>query len=163
MLKLPGQHCSVRTPSASDAVHLSALIRLDEKLRQATKMDANPTPEEYLQVIQDWRDNRQTLILAIVINGDTAVGQIALSHIDFKRKQCRIGYWMGSAYWNQGIMTEAVDLVLSLSRELGILEITATVDKTNVASLNILRRYHPEIESISVNKYRCEILQYLTR
>lgn len=158
-----GQLCTIRTPTPADAVQLSALISSDEKLRQTTQMNAHPAPGEYLAVIQDWRDNRQTLVLAIVITGDNAVGQIALSHIDFVQRQCQIGYWLGSEYWNQGIMTEAVDLALSLARELGLLEITATVDKTNIASLRILRKYYPKFESISENKYRCEILQHLTR
>lgn len=157
LINLPGQHCTVRTPTTSDADQLSALIRSDEKLRQATQMNSKPTPEEYLQVIQDWRENRQSLILAIVINGNIAIGQIALSHIDPIQRQCQIGYWLGSEYWNRGIMTEAVDLVLSLARESGILEITTIVDKTNAASLRILQKYEASIVESGTEKYRCRI------
>lgn len=152
-----GQLCTIRTPTTSDAVQLSVLISSDEKLRQTTKMNAHPAPGEYLAVIQDWRDNRQTLILAIVITGDNAVGQIALSHIDFVQRQCQIGYWLGSEYWNQGIMTEAVDLALSLARELGLLEITATVAKTNLASLRILGKQAVSKEELGTDKYRYRV------
>jgi len=158
LINLPGQRCTVRTPAISDAHQLSALIRSDEKLRRAIGMNSKPTPEEYLQVIQDWRENKQSLILAIVLNGGTAIGQIALSHIELAGRGCQLGYWLGSEYWNQGIMTAAVELTLSLANDMGLALVTATIAKTNIASVKILQKFHPKLESLSENKYRCEIL-----
>ena len=158
LINLPGQRCTVRTPAISDAHQLSALIRSDEKLRRAIGMNSKPTPEEYLQVIQDWRENKQSLILAIVLNGGTAIGQIALSHIELAGRGCQLGYWLGSEYWNQGIMTEAVDVTLKYARKLRMEKVISTFLKTNVASLKILQKYSPQIEAFSEEKYRCHVL-----
>ena len=48
---------------------------------------------------------------AIVVDGE-AVGGIGFTlHSDVERVSAEIGYWLGTAFWGRGIMTEAVGAV----------------------------------------------------
>ena len=49
---------------------------------------------------------------AIVVN-DKAVGSIGIyPQNDIRRKNAEIGYWLGEAYWNKGIMTNTVQAMV---------------------------------------------------
>ena len=36
----------------------------------------------------------------------------ATSNIPIDKQDCEVGYWVGKPYWNQGICTEALQLIL---------------------------------------------------
>ena len=152
-----GSNIQLRTPTRQDAKHLSNLICTDHILRSAAGMQRKPTASAYLTEINLCKTEKQTLVFAIVDVNDLAIGQISLSQIDVDLLQCRMGYWLGSAHWNQGKTTAAVGLNLALAQHLGIQKTHSTVVKSNVPSWRILQRYDAIRTDKDNEKYLCTI------
>ena len=78
---------------------------------------------------------------AIVIDGK-AVGGIGIVPMgDVERVSAEIGYWLGEAYWNRGIMGEVIRLVVNYTfRETKILRLFACVYEYNIASMKVLEK-----------------------
>lgn len=80
------------------------------------------------------------LHFSVCLNGDgRAIGMCAL--YDFKEDQsARIGYWVGREYRRRGYGKEAVGLLAEIAfSELGLKKIVAVSERSNSASLNLLR------------------------
>jgi len=43
------------------------------------------------------------------------IGCICLDHVNFEHQNAEIGYWLGSEYWGQGMITEACKLILDFA------------------------------------------------
>ena len=80
-------------------------------------------------------------IFAIEINGK-AVGAIGLHpQTDIMKKNAELGYWLGEAYWGNGIITEAVKQVVKFGFETyEIVRIYARPYGTNTASQKVLEK-----------------------
>jgi ribosomal-protein-alanine N-acetyltransferase len=82
---------------------------------------------------------------AIDVNGE-AVGYVAIfpkGHI------AGIGYWLGRAYWNKGIMTEVVREITKYGfDELGLRRIHASTFPQSKASQRVLQKNGFELEGI---------------
>lgn len=79
--------------------------------------------------------------LAIVVDGRAVggVGVVPLS--DVERCSAEVGYWLGETYWNRGIMTEAVRLLVDYVFEnTAILRLFASVYEYNVGSMRVLEK-----------------------
>ena len=62
---------------------------------------------------------------------------------DVHRKSVEIGYWIGQAYWNKGIATQAVKLMTQwVFEHLNVNRIFARVFAFNVASQKVLLKNH---------------------
>ena len=69
------------------------------------------------------------------------IGCIILYDVDFKNKNTEISYWLGPKYWNQGIVTEGVKLVLNFAfRKLKLHRIWANVFSDNPDSQKVLKK-----------------------
>jgi [ribosomal protein S5]-alanine N-acetyltransferase len=70
------------------------------------------------------------------------VGSIGLKNIDLVNKKANLGYWIGEQYWNRGIATECVRLMIdyALSSQLALNEISAYVFPENKASIQVLEK-----------------------
>jgi ribosomal-protein-alanine N-acetyltransferase len=69
------------------------------------------------------------------------VGVISLKGIDIVNKKASLGYWIGEEYWDKGIATVAVQLIISYTfSELGLKEIYAFVFPENKASIRVLEK-----------------------
>jgi len=70
------------------------------------------------------------------------VGSIGLKNIDLVNKKANLGYWIGEQYWNRGIATECVRLMIdyALSYQLALNEISAYVFPENEASIRVLEK-----------------------
>jgi [ribosomal protein S5]-alanine N-acetyltransferase len=69
------------------------------------------------------------------------VGVISLKGIDIVSKKASLGYWIGEEYWDKGIATVAVQLIISYTfSELGLKEIYAYVFPENKASIRVLEK-----------------------
>ncbi|MBU2702947.1 RimJ/RimL family protein N-acetyltransferase [Sporomusaceae bacterium BoRhaA] len=55
-------------------------------------------------------------MFAIVL-GEKAIGTISLSHQNTINHTARIGYWLGSAYWNKGYASKAFQLILDQAKK----------------------------------------------
>ncbi len=80
---------------------------------------------------------------------DSLIGVISLSKIDRKNKNCELGYWLTDKYWNRGIMTRAVQMVLEYAFEkLKLHRISAKSLADNAGSLRVLEKNHFRLEGV---------------
>ncbi len=69
------------------------------------------------------------------------IGIVSLMNPDWKNKNAECGYWLGKNYWNRGLATEAVGLVLGFAfEELGLHRVYAKLFEKNTASLRVLKK-----------------------
>lgn len=60
---------------------------------------------------------------------------------DVERLSAEVGYWLGEDYWNRGIMSEAVILLVDyVFRETEIIRLFASVYDYNHASMKVLEK-----------------------
>lgn len=74
-------------------------------------------------------------------NSGTAIGSISMEMSNDEAGSCEVGYCIGKAYWNRGIMSEALHAILHyLFFEIGYQEIKAKHDVLNVASGRVMQK-----------------------
>ncbi|WP_196426685.1 GNAT family N-acetyltransferase [Lysinibacillus cavernae] len=84
---------------------------------------------------------------------DEVIGTIFLS--EFVGKRAEIGYELSETYWHRGIMSEAVNEVLSIGfNQLGLVRIQATVAEENIASRRLLTKINFNEEG-KLKQYEC--------
>ena len=81
-------------------------------------------------------------IFAIDLVGDgSLVGVISLQKIDRNNKNAQISYWIGKNYWNLGIATESINLLIRHAFcVLRLHKVYANVLATNRASIRVLEK-----------------------
>lgn len=84
---------------------------------------------------------QRALRWAVTFQGDdTVLGTCGYHEITATHHRAEIGYELHSAYWRQGIMSEAVRAAVRFGlAEMGFHRIEANVDPENLASANLLR------------------------
>ena len=82
-----------------------------------------------------------TIAFAVEIDGEAAGGiGLRLGAGSF-RHSGELGYWLGRAYWGQGIMTQAVGAICDYAwRELGLARVASGVFDFNGASMRVLEK-----------------------
>jgi RimJ/RimL family protein N-acetyltransferase len=81
------------------------------------------------------------------------IGVISLSNLDKKNQKCELGYWLGKKYWNQGVMTKAVKMILEIAfNQLKMHRVYASTFADNNGSVRVLEN----------NKFFLEGIQYET-
>lgn len=69
------------------------------------------------------------------------IGVVGLMNVDWAEKNAEIGYWLGKRYWNKGLMTEGVELILTYGfKELRLHRIYATLFDKNIGSKKTLEK-----------------------
>jgi RimJ/RimL family protein N-acetyltransferase len=72
---------------------------------------------------------------------DRVIGVISLFNMDYKNRKAEIGYWLGKRYWNQGVMREAVKLILHFGfKVIKLHRIYAGLFERNTASKKVLEK-----------------------
>ncbi len=72
---------------------------------------------------------------------DCIIGTCTLYHIDTNNRRGEIGYALGSEYWGNGYMQEALKLLLNFCfGHLNLHRLEADVDPENTSSIKILER-----------------------
>jgi [ribosomal protein S5]-alanine N-acetyltransferase len=72
---------------------------------------------------------------------DRVIGTCTLSHLDARNLRAELGYALGRAHWGQGLMGEALPLVLQYAfGTLGLRRLEADVDPRNENSIRSLAR-----------------------
>lgn len=109
------------------------------------------------EIIQRWNkgfENGWIIRFAIADKKtDKIIGTIFLNN--FEEKRSEIGYELSEEYWNKGIMSEAMGLVLNLGfHKLGFVRIQAFVSPQNVASKQLLIKFG-FIEEGYLRQYEC--------
>jgi [ribosomal protein S5]-alanine N-acetyltransferase len=69
------------------------------------------------------------------------IGIISLKNIDLINKKANLGYWIGEEFWDKGIATECVKLVIGYGlTELKLDKVSACVYPENKASIRVLEK-----------------------
>ncbi|MBN1927805.1 MAG: GNAT family N-acetyltransferase, partial [Prolixibacteraceae bacterium] len=141
-MQLKKENVSIRPFRKSDAPRLAELAnnkKIFDNLR-----DGFPHPytladaEKFIEIFQD---QKPVQVFAIEYEGEYA-GNIGL-HVgeDVYRKSAEIGYFLGEPYWNKGIMTKAVKLIVEYGfKHLDIVRIYTGVFDYNHASQKVLEK-----------------------
>lgn len=116
---------------------------------------AKISEQEFSETNQKWIAKNHADMFAIVL-GEKAIGTISLSHQNTINHTARIGYWLGSAYWNKGYASKAFQLILDQAKKREIKYVSSTIRKKNIASIKIWNKYGAQIE-YEDDKYLCTI------
>ena len=154
-VRIDGSTVYVRPPQKRDRaewVHLRQLSR--EFLvpwEPAWPPDAATSAafnRRYRRFCLDWQSRSGFAFFIFEQSSDALTGGITLSNVRRGVAQCgNIGYWMGEPFAGQGIMSEAVALVLSFSFDtLGLHRVEAACLPHNDASRHLLLKtgFHEE-------------------
>jgi RimJ/RimL family protein N-acetyltransferase len=69
------------------------------------------------------------------------VGIISIENIDKINRNAEVGYWIGKEYWNRGIATESLTLVIDYAfNKLDLHKLYASVFVQNAASIHVLEK-----------------------
>ncbi len=130
----------LRAPGQNDTDRIMALIRDEAVVQWLARV---PWPyrrsdaETWVAGAVDGAAKGDEYAFAIDKGG--LIGIVGLRDV---RTAPELGYWLGRAWWGQGIMTEAVGAVLAFAFDaLGLSRISSGVFKGNDASLAIQRKF----------------------
>lgn len=122
--------------------------------------DVFPFPyskNDAITFIQSCLDQNPTTNFAIEYNGELAgcIGLMVLS--DIYRFGAELGYWIGEPFWNKGIASEAVRIMVDFGfKQLKLIRIFAGIFDYNIASQRVLEKNDFQLECIaekSIMKY----------
>lgn len=99
--------------------------------------------QTFVETTKEWIEEKSSDTYAIVID-KKAIGTISLSHQDTVKLTARIGYWLGSQYWNKGYARQAFRGILCSAKQKGIEYVSTQIEKDNVASLRLWEKYHAQ-------------------
>jgi len=87
-------------------------------------------------------ENPKHMHWAIVLNDiDEVIGSISVSDINAYKRTCNIGYTVGKEFWNKGIATETLKMVLHyLTNYIGFKIIYGFYDVRNTASGRVMEK-----------------------
>ncbi|MGN0237706.1 MAG: GNAT family N-acetyltransferase [Lepagella sp.] len=93
----------------------------DPEVGPSAGWPAHQTVEESLEVIERIFSNNRTWAIVLRSIGEP-IGCIGYythktSNIHIGERDCEVGYWIGREYWNRGLCTEALRLLLGYCRE----------------------------------------------
>jgi len=111
--------------------------------------------QEFSETNKEWIAEKHADMFAIVLR-KKAIGLISLSHQDTINHTARIGYWIGSTYWNKGYTSKAFQLVLDQAKIREIKYVFSTIRRDNIASRKIWDKYGAQTEYKN-DKYLCTI------
>jgi [ribosomal protein S5]-alanine N-acetyltransferase len=105
------------------------------------------------QVISDWindydKDNTYNWCIVLRDSGKV-IGLISVVQLSNMHEMCEIGYCLGRAFWNNGIITEALQTVIKfLFQEVGINRIQAKHDLDNPSSGKVMEKVGMKYEGL---------------
>jgi ribosomal-protein-alanine N-acetyltransferase len=153
----------VLEPVNQYATQLIYFLNNDNRLTEylGSKQSATVSEQEFVDKNKKWADDKNADIYAIVL-GIKAIGMISLSHQDSLQHTARIGYWLGSAYWNKGYTSKAFQLILKKAKEREIESVFSVIKKESTASKKIWDKYGAQMID-NDDKYLCTITLNISR
>lgn len=98
----------------------------EEWIKKNIKAYKEKSPEEYN--------------LAITLDGNY-IGSIGIHHVNYKKKNTQIGYWIGKDYWGKGITSQVIKkFVNHITMRFGFKEVIATPFSNNEPSQKVLEK-----------------------
>ncbi|MBX3063122.1 MAG: GNAT family N-acetyltransferase [Anaerolineae bacterium] len=155
---LYGERVNLRAFRTADADRIVELLQNPEIADNTLNI---PYPYERWMAL-DWLDthalnfeNGISVNYAITLRGSGELcGSIGLV-INEYHQHAEMGYWLGKAYWNSGLMTEAARLVIDYGfRDLGLHRIHANHFPRNPASGRVMQKAGMQYEGLRREYYR---------
>jgi len=139
----------------------------DKDILNKITLDYPYTDSDYQMLVEKFEKeeseiNCGTISFIIDIDGD-AVGVISLfgKNKNESKHRSEIGYWLGKKYWNKGIMTEAVKLIVNFAfKELDKKKLTIGFLEDNISSRRVAEKngfkyeYLKKKEAFKEGKYK---------
>ena len=138
---LKGKKVYLRPPKADDFAELTAMYQANREFFHGLVQPKSDQKgfNTYLE-----NNNKPENEYFLIINGedDKIVGAVNLSQI-FKGnfKNAYLGYYLSKEFTRQGLMTEAIELILQFAfKTIKLHRLEANVQPQNAASINVLKR-----------------------
>lgn len=144
-LKLEGERIILRPLKTSDAKDIYLNIQ-DKRIIENTLRIPWPYKFQDAQIFikktqRSYRKKRDFVFGTELRGKKEVIGCISLENVKFEHKNAEIGYWLGSKYWNQGIMTEAGKLLLNFAfRKLKLHRVWGCAFSDNIASQRVFEK-----------------------
>jgi len=141
-------------------IQLIWFLNNDERLAKylGTINSEKVTEQEFLEKNKKWVVEKNTDMFAIVL-GKKALGMISLSHQNAISHTARIGYWLGSDYWNKRYGSKALELILEYVKKREFKGVSSTISKDDIASKKIWDNFGAQSE-LKDGKYSCSVELY---
>jgi RimJ/RimL family protein N-acetyltransferase len=94
----------------------------------------------------DWlsslhKENKGLRPIITLKDEDTYIGDVGYYDYEKKHNRAEIGYILGKDYWGNGIMSEALEAMLSYGyNEMGLNRVQALIDPRNTSSLRVAEK-----------------------
>lgn len=134
-------------PARPHGVELARILSTDHALAQSLGHPLPTSPIESVPFLQEtlrWCAERKAVSFAIVLENGAAVGQFSISRIDGEHQSARFGYFLASAHWGTGVMTQAFALALDEARSRGLRRVCGFVPTDSSASHRLWSRHGAE-------------------
>jgi len=144
-LRLVGKRIVLRPLKNPDAKNIYLNIQ-DKTISESTLNIPWPYKSEDAQIfIQKTKKSLQKkseFVFGIELkNRKEVIGCIGLDKVNFEHKNAELGYWLGSKYWSQGIVTKAGKLILKFGFEkLKLHRIWCCIFSDNPASKKVVEK-----------------------
>lgn len=84
---------------------------------------------------------------------DRFIGGISINHIDTENKIGSIGYWVRETFQNQGLVTNAVNLIKEFGfNTLGLVRLEIVILEDNIVSRKVAEKCGAKLECIAQNR-----------
>ncbi|WP_053404950.1 GNAT family N-acetyltransferase [Persicobacter sp. CCB-QB2] len=141
---LKGPKIHLKTPGAKDIPRICELLN-EPEVSAYTLFIPHPYREKdaifWLNMGHQGLNNQNQFIFGIYKNDSGEfIGGIDL-RLERMHRKGELGYWLGKPHWNQGLMTEALELMISWAMEdLKVNKIIALHDVDNPASGRVMEK-----------------------
>lgn len=146
----------LRKYNSTDADYMYKNYATDEQVTKFLNWKPYKKVEDielFLQEVISQYSHTDVYHWAIEIDGEM-IGSISTMTIDEENCSCEIGYCIGRAYWNKGIMSEAVSAVIEfLFDEVSMKKIIAKHDIENPASGKVMKKCNMSYEETKQQYY----------
>lgn len=131
------------------ANQLSELLNTDTGLPESIRGSSSrtdETPEHFLSYVRGWCITKRAINFAVLLNGETAIGNMSLSHIDLEAKTARTGCFMSSRHEGAGYAAYAFAKLIETARNLGIKSVSGDIPDIALVESSIWEKCGAKIE-----------------
>lgn len=147
---LETERLTIRWLREADAVDLFEVYGNKDAMRYWSTLPMQSVSEAQQMIVQEAGDFSAAtgMRLGIEHKADAKlIGTCSLFNIDLTCRRAEVGYILAPAYWRQGLMTEALNAILTYAFETrNFNRIEADIDPRNIASAKSLERQGFQLE-----------------
>lgn len=166
-LKIPPRIKVLRAPLESRRLQLSPVSSRDadefyravDESRPALSpwlpwVQLNNSPQDSLRYTQaaerDWDTHAAARFFVKLSASQRLIGVVSLENCSVMHRACQLGYWLHTAAWGQGLITEAALRVLAFAfQEMNANRVTCAAGTQNTRSLKVIQRLGFQFEGVA--------------